>query len=93
MDIKAQWGIVGMMVAVIFTIMAFQFITPLKSEITKTRNATNLDCTNTSITTGEKMTCIAVDLSLPYFIFVCLAAAGGYLAGRQIEYRYSPPQQ
>lgn len=90
---KAQYGLIGMMSAVMLILFAFQMITPIKDEVTTARNSANLDCTNSSISTGDRMTCIAVDLYLPYFIIVALAAAGGYLIGKKIEYRYAPPQQ
>ena len=90
---KAQYALVGLMSAIMLILFAFQLITPIKDQVTIARSAAYLDCTNSSITTGDKMTCIAIDLYLPYFIIVALAVAGGYLIGKKIEYRYSPPQQ
>lgn len=94
MNKKAQAALVNMMVAIVVIIFAFQFINPLKTEVIDARNATNLDCTNTTITTGQKLSCIAVDLYLPLFIILCLAGAGGYLVGKRIIYNYqNPPNQ
>ena len=90
---KSQWIFVGIMVFVMAFIMLVQFIAPIKDQITIARNDTNLNCSSTDITTGRRMTCIAVDTSLFYFIGIGIAAAAGYLGVRTIKYKFSPPQQ
>jgi hypothetical protein len=93
MNKKAQMALVNMMVAIVVIIFAFQFINPIKDEVITGRDADHLNCTSADISTGQKMSCIAVDLYLPLFIILCLAGAGGYLIGKKIIYNYQPPQQ
>lgn len=89
---KGQMALVNMMVAIIVILFAFQFFNPIKDEVITTRNADNLNCTSTTIPTGQKLSCIAVDLYLPMFIILCLAGAGGYLLGKRIIYSYQNQQ-
>ena len=90
---KGQWIFVGIMVFIMVIIVAIQFISPLKDQITDARGASNLDCDNSSISTAQKMTCVVTDTTLFYFIGVCIAGAGAYLMVRKIQYKYTPPQQ
>jgi hypothetical protein len=69
---RGQSVVVGIMIAVIVLIFLFQIINPIKSIAQGARN--DLDCTNTSISTGTKATCILVDWYTFYFIGLCLAA-------------------
>jgi len=82
---KAQAILVGVMIAFIILIALIQLIDPLKEQITTVRNADNLDCANSSITTGQKSTCILVDMSMFYFVGVSLAAAIGFITLRRIR--------
>lgn len=71
----------GAMTAIIVFIMAVQFITPIKDQIIDARDVSALDCTNTSISTGNKATCIVVDWALPYFIAMIIAVGAGLITG------------
>jgi len=79
---KAQTAMIGIMIGIFVFILAMIFIDPLSDVITETRAADQLDCSNSSISDGKKMTCLMVDLLLPYFIGVVIAVAGGYLGAR-----------
>lgn len=84
MNKKGQVGI-----AIIGAIMIFMVgmltINILKPEITIARGATGLDCANvTNISDGTKLTCLAVDFSLPYFILIIFSATGGVLMARLV---------
>ncbi|HDI03104.1 MAG TPA: hypothetical protein ENF67_01015 [Candidatus Pacearchaeota archaeon] len=63
------------MIAVFVFIAAVVLLQPLKEMIIIARDANHLDCENQSISTGQKMTCIIVDLYLPYFIGAVLAGS------------------
>jgi len=82
---KSQAVFAGIMVAVMVFIVLVQFIEPIKDQVIVSRNATNLDCTNSSISTGQRMTCIVADLFLFYFFGAGIAAGIGYLVGRRIR--------
>lgn len=71
----------GAMTAIVVFIMAVQFIDPIKDQITDARDVTALDCGNTSISTGNKATCIVVDWTLPYFIAMIIAVGAGMITG------------
>lgn len=91
MNKKGQWIFVGIMVFIMAFIVIVQFTPILKDQIIDMRSPTKMDCTNSSITTGSKMTCIVVDSTLFYFVGICIAAAAGYIGGKKILYRFSPP--
>lgn len=54
--------------------VAVNFVT---SDVTIARSSSGLDCTNTSISDGNKLTCLAVDWVVPYFFIIIFSAAGG----------------
>jgi hypothetical protein len=69
----------GVSVGIFLYVMGVLFIPFLTDDITSAR--TNLDCTNTSITDGTKLTCLNVDIVIPYFIWFLLCLLLGYIAG------------
>lgn len=82
---KGQMAMVGVMIAVLLFIFALVLIEPIKEQTTQARNTTNLDCTNNSISTGNRMACIAVDWYLPGFIGICIAVALAYIGLRKLR--------
>lgn len=74
---RGQILLFGMMVAVFVFIFAIITAPVLKDMINYGR--AEMDCSNTSISTGEKITCIAIDLILPYFIGAVIFGAVAYL--------------
>lgn len=81
---KSQTALVGLMIGIFIFMMAMVFIDPLSDVITEARDNSQLDCSNSSISDGKKMTCLMVDLILPYFIGVILAVAGGWIGAKII---------
>ena len=79
---KSQTAVIGIMIGVFVFMLAMVFIDPLSDVISESRAAGQLDCANVSISDGMKLTCLMVDLILPYFIGVVIAIAGGYLGAR-----------
>jgi len=77
----------GLGIAIIVSIMFFiigmtmiNFVTP---EVTRTRASDALNCANaTAISDGNKLTCLAVDLAVPYFILLVFSIAGGYVTAK-----------
>jgi len=59
----------------------------LKPEVTLARNvATGLNCSNADvISDGTKLTCLAVDLVIPYFIIIIISSAGGVIANKLMK--------
>jgi len=87
MNKKGQAIFVGIMVFIMAFIVLTQFINPIKDVVSTTRNASNLDCANTSISVGDRSTCLLVDVFLPYFFGMGLAAGAGLLTARFISQR------
>ena len=79
---KGQTAMLGLMIGVFVFMLAMVFIDPLSDVISESRAAGQLDCANVSISDGMKLTCLMVDLILPYFIGVVIAIAGGYLGAK-----------
>lgn len=71
----------GIYLAVAMAIMLFlvgMLVIPfIKDSVTNFR--TNINCTNTSISDGAKLTCLAGDTVVPYFIITVIAIAGGII--------------
>jgi len=86
---KGQAIFVGIMVFVMAFIVLVQFIDPIKDQIALARTAENLDCTNTSISFGDRSTCVLVDTALFYYFGMGLAAAAAFLGARFLGQRAS----
>lgn len=82
--IKGKKGNLG--IAVIVAIMIFLIGLPivniLKPEVDVARGSSGLDCSNVSISDGTRLTCLGVDLVIPYFLLIVCSAAGGFVASR-----------
>ena len=76
---RGQAFIVGLMIAFMGIVTIFILIPLLSEQVTLVRAADKLDCANTSIITGNKMTCIVADLSVPYYAVVGLGVACSYV--------------
>ena len=74
-----NWGLTIISAIMIF-MMGMVVINLIKPEITNARSG--LDCTNSSISDGNKLTCLGVDSTLPYFIMTIISLAGGALMAR-----------
>ena len=81
---KGQVFLVGLMLGIFAFILAMVFIDPLSDVINEVRGSSQLDCSNSSISDGHKLTCLEVDLILPLFIGVVIALAGGYVTAKFI---------
>ena len=82
---KGQGIFVGIMIGIMIFIVAVIFIEPIKEVVIIARNTDNLDCTNSSISTGNRMTCILVDMYLFYFFGILMAAAGAFVVGKKVN--------
>lgn len=81
MGMKGQATILGLMLFTLVLIFAIMIIPSLKTNIVNVRSDTGLNCSTVEdLTTGEHMTCLAVDLFLPYFIIAIVLAGGGLIA-------------
>jgi len=84
---KSQTLGISIIIAITIFIIGAMMINFLKPEVTRARDATNLDCSNTAnfptgISDGTKMVCLVVDLVIPYFIILIFSVAGGLITSR-----------
>ncbi len=83
---KKSQALPGLGFAVVVALMIF-FIGMLamnfiRDEVTAARNVSNLNCSDYSISDGSKLTCLLIDIVVPYFIIIIIAAAGGIITAR-----------
>ena len=76
---------IAIIIAVTIFIVGMLSVNLLKPEITRARDATNLDCANVDvISDATKLTCLVVDAVVPYFIILIFSVAGGLIVARFI---------
>jgi len=77
-------NISGVVTGITVFIVVMLMITPITDWIITARDSDNLDCQNSSISIGARMTCIFVDIWLFYFVVVAIAAGLSYGINRTI---------
>ena len=68
---------IGVIIGLIIYMSGVLFIPFLTDSVDETRAA--LDCTNTAISSGNKMTCLEIDLVIPYVIWLFISLALGII--------------
>lgn len=69
----------GVMIAIAVWFFGILFLPFITDDITTARDA--LNCVSTSISHGTMLTCLTIDLVVPYFIIFLVGLALGYLTG------------
>jgi len=83
MNKKGQTVGITIIIAITIFIVGMLSINFIKDEVTRARGSTQLDCANSGeISDATKLTCLVVDVVVPYFIIVIISVAGGLIAGR-----------
>ncbi len=82
MNSKGQSLLFAVVVGFMIFLAGMLFLNFIKPEVDNARAVTSLDCTNLSISDGAKLTCLGADAVVPYFIFIVLGTAGGYIVAR-----------
>ena len=74
----------AIIIAIMLFLIGLMSVNFLTTEVTNARaSVTGLDCANSAvISDGNKLSCLAVDLVVPYFIILILSAAGGYITAK-----------
>jgi hypothetical protein len=83
MNKRGQNLILAIIAAVMVFVAGMLFLNHIKDDVTLTR-VTGLDCTNNSISDGNKLTCLGADLVVPVFILIVVSVAGGAIVSRFI---------
>ena len=79
---------IAIMVAITLFLVGMLSINFIKPVVTIARDATHLDCSNSAadfpegISDGVKLTCLVIDLVIPYFIILVFSVAGGIIVAR-----------
>ena len=79
---KGQLMLFGIMMALMTFLFALAIIPSLKEVIKEARDATHLDCSNTSISTGQAGSCLVVDLYLPALLLAILVGGLTWVGAR-----------
>lgn len=80
MNRLGQSGFLVIIMAIMVFAVGVLVSNHLKPEVTSFRSSsTGIDCANTSISDGTKLTCLGGDLVIPAFIFTFVAIAGGII--------------
>ncbi len=85
MNKKGQTAVVTFLIGIFLLIASIILIDPMKDIIQDARTPTQLDCGNTSISTGTAATCLVVDLTLPYFIAMAIVLGFGGAVAMKIK--------
>lgn len=81
--ITGRKTIVGVITAVTTTLIVVIMITPLKDLINLMRDADHLYCASTSLSVGQNMLCVFVDMWLFYLVAITIATAISYITLRE----------
>jgi hypothetical protein len=69
----------GLVLAILIWFFGIFFLPLITDNITIFR--TNFDCTNVSISDGSKMSCLATDVVVPYFLWLLASLVIGLILG------------
>lgn len=81
MNKRGQTLFLSILVGVMIFIFGMLFLNYIKPEVS-TAKLISLDCTNPSISDGNKVTCLGVDLVIPALIFTIVSVAVGSILAR-----------
>ena len=76
---RGQAALLGIMIFIFTFIIATVLAKPIMDLTDTARDASNMNCEADNLTTGVAMTCIAVDLYLPFFIITVISVGAGYM--------------
>ena len=89
MNNKGQVIMVTFMIGLVVLILTLALAPAVKESTDLARNASTdssigLDCDNESISNFDKASCVATDITLPYFIGFLIFFAGAIIVGRLV---------
>lgn len=78
MNNKAQSTLgIAIVGAIMFFIIGMMSINFIKDAVTDVRLGTNLNCSDLTISDATKLTCLGIDLVVPYFIVIIISVSFG----------------
>jgi hypothetical protein len=73
-----------LMLGTVIIILALALAPVVKEQVDNSRNATNMDCSNASVSNFVKATCVISDISIFYFIGGLVFIAGAVITARVV---------
>ncbi len=74
----------GVITAIVVFVVTSILINPLKDLIIITRDATHLNCASTSISVASRLSCLAIDLWLFWFVLTAISATITYMFVKKV---------
>ena len=81
MNKKAQSLMLAILAGVMIFVAGMLFLNHIKDDVSLTRTI-GMDCTNSSISDGAKVTCLGVDLVVPMVMITIVGVAGSAILSR-----------
>ena len=69
----------GVTIAIVVYIFGILFLPFIADDVDTFR--INMNCSNSSITDSSKLACLVGDLTIPYFIWILVSIAIGFIVG------------
>ena len=82
---KGQTVFMGAILGFVIFMMGILFLTFIQNTVDDSQEASALDCDNSEISDGTKVTCLLTELVSPYFIIALVSVAGGAAIARFIS--------
>ncbi len=77
---KGQTLFLSVIVAAMIFVAGVIVVNFIKDDVSTSR--IDMDCANPAISDGAKLTCLGIDIVVPYFIVIFLSAAGGLITAK-----------
>ncbi len=85
MNNKGQMIFLGFMVMMAVIVLTFGVAPMVKEIVDDTRNSSNMDCNNSSISDFDKVACVTIDMGMFYFIAGMIALAIAVFVSRRFK--------
>ena len=79
---RGQVMLLGVMLFVFSFIVAVLLTSPVRTMTDTARDVDHLNCDANNLTTGVALTCVAVDLTLPFFIITVILSGAGLITSK-----------
>lgn len=80
---KAQMGLgFAIIVAIVLFMIGMINVNFIKDEVTRARGSSQMNCSDSTISDGSKLTCLLIDIVVPYFIIIVISTTGGLITAR-----------
>lgn len=84
-DTNAQGFFIIIVISLFLFIMGVMVLNIVKDDIPAITSVSGLNCDDTTISDGKKLTCLTLDLTIPYLALTIFSITGGSIISRVIE--------